>query len=65
MFFRLYLNALDEELLALVAGHSSATAAPGVEERKKSQPGQIEAGKTGLTVRQFFHPSLRRRAWHC
>jgi hypothetical protein len=65
IFSAFNLNALDEELLALIAGHSSATAAPGVEGRKMSQPGQTESEKTGITVRQFFHLSLRRRAWHC
>ncbi|KAF8464932.1 hypothetical protein DFH94DRAFT_639948, partial [Russula ochroleuca] len=49
--FRLYLDALDEELLALLASicaHNSATVAPGVEEREVSQSGQIVM-KRGLT----------------
>ena len=55
-FFRLYLDTLDEELVALLAsisGHKSATAAPGVEECEVSQSGQTasDVGKRGLMVR--------------
>jgi len=66
-FFRLYLDALDEELLALLAsngGHKSATATSGVEEREVSQSGQTDIGKQGFTVRQLFHLSMH-RAWQC
>ncbi|KAF8467097.1 hypothetical protein DFH94DRAFT_639094 [Russula ochroleuca] len=51
-FFRLYLDALDEELLALLAsnsGHDPATAAPGVEEREVSQSGQTDVVTRGFT----------------
>ncbi|KAF8467101.1 hypothetical protein DFH94DRAFT_639069 [Russula ochroleuca] len=44
-FFRLYLDALDEELLALLAsssGHDSTTATPGAEKREVSQSGQTD-----------------------
>jgi hypothetical protein len=55
VFLRLYLNALDEELLALLAsttGYKSAAAAPGLEEREVSQSDQTDVGKRGLMVRQ-------------
>jgi hypothetical protein len=60
-FFRLYLDALDEELLTLLAsisGHKPATAAPGVEEREVSQSGQTDMGERGFTVRQLFPADL-------
>ena len=65
-FFRLYLDALDEELLALLAstGHKSATATPIARERGVSQSGQTDMGKRGFVVRQIFHFSLR-GAWNC
>ena len=56
-FFRLYLGALDEELLVLLAstsGHNSATATLGVEERQMSRSGLTEVVKRDLTVRQLF-----------
>jgi hypothetical protein len=61
-FFRLYLDALDEELLALltsISGHNSATAAPRTEEHEVSQPGQTDVEKRGFIVCQLFHHSLR------
>ena len=48
MFFRLYLDALDEELLALLAsmdGHKLATAAPGVEEREESSQARLRSNR--------------------
>jgi hypothetical protein len=60
VFFRLYLDALDEELVALLAsviGHK-ATAAPGVEDHEVSQSGQTEVGKRGFMVRRFVFISL-------
>jgi hypothetical protein len=58
-FFRLYLDALDEELLVLLrssGGQKSATSPPG-EEREVSRSGQpgVDAGKRGSKVRQLFH----------
>ena len=56
-FFRLYLGALDEELLVLLAstsGHNSVTATLGVEERQMSRSGLTEVVKRDLTVRQLF-----------
>ncbi|KAF8475266.1 hypothetical protein DFH94DRAFT_117972 [Russula ochroleuca] len=53
-FFHLYLDALDEELLALpasISGHKLASTAPGVgreEEREVSQSGQTNMGKRGF-----------------
>jgi hypothetical protein len=61
VFFRLYLDTLDEELLALLAtisGPKSATAAPREEEREVIQPSQADVGKRFM-VRQLFHLSLR------
>ena len=58
MFFRLYLDALDEELLALLAstsGHKPAIAASKAEEREVSQLGQSEVGKRGFMVRQLLY----------
>lgn len=56
--FRLYIDALDEELPALLTSTSydkSATiVAPGVGEREASQPGQTEVEGRGFTVRQLF-----------
>ena len=56
--FRLYLDALDEELPALftsISHDKSATiVAPGVREREASQPGQTEVEGRGFTVRQSF-----------
>jgi hypothetical protein len=60
-FLRLYLDALDEELLVLLAtisGHKSAPAAPGVEEHEVSQSGQTEMGKRGFSVRRLFCAEL-------
>ena len=60
-FFRLYLDALDEELLTLldsISGHKPATAAPGVEEREVPQSGQTDMGERGFTVRQLFPADL-------
>ena len=60
-FLRLYLDALDEELLTLldsISGHKSVTAAPGVEEREVSQSGQTDMGERGFTVRQSFPADL-------
>ena len=57
-FLRLYLDALDEELLARLAsisGHKSATAAPGDEERQESQSANTDVGKRVVVVRQLFH----------
>jgi hypothetical protein len=54
VFFRLYLNALHEELLALLTSinmHKPVSAAPEVEEREVSHPSPSEVGKRGLTVR--------------
>ena len=55
MFFRLYLDALDEELLAPLtstSGHKLTTAALGVEEREVS--GQADAENQDFMVRQLF-----------
>ena len=60
-FFRLYLDALDEELLALPAsssGQKSATAPPGVEESEVSQSVQTDVEDRGSKVRQLFYLSL-------
>jgi hypothetical protein len=60
VFFRLYLDALDEELvtlLASVSGHKAAVA-PGVEEHEVAQSGLTEVGKRGFSVRQFVFISL-------
>jgi ubiquitin carboxyl-terminal hydrolase 10 len=61
-FFRLYLDALDEELLGLFASvscHKSVTAAPGVEERVVSGlSGLADVGKRGFTVRRLIPNSL-------
>ena len=56
-FFRLYLDTLDEELLALLASisnHKWATAAIGVEEREVSQSGHTDVGNRGFMVRQLL-----------
>ena len=61
-FFRLYLDTLDEELLALIASISdhklaTASAAPGVEECELSQSGgsgHTDVGKRGFMVRQLL-----------
>jgi ubiquitin C-terminal hydrolase len=60
-FFRLYLDALDEELLALLGSSSSqkSIAAPPGEEREVSQSGQADAGIRSSKVRQLCHPFLR------
>ncbi|KAH9991181.1 hypothetical protein BJV77DRAFT_963013 [Russula vinacea] len=61
-FFRLYLDALDDELLAQLAcigGHKSDTAAPGVEERQVSQSGDTESGKRGLMAESVDSPLMR------
>ena len=52
--FRLYLDALDEKLLGLLAsssGQKSATAPPGDER----ELGQADAGERGSKVRQLFY----------
>ncbi|KAF8462482.1 hypothetical protein DFH94DRAFT_640676, partial [Russula ochroleuca] len=52
-FFRLYLDALDEELLTLsasIGGRKLATAAPEVEEREVSQSGLTDVRKQGFMV---------------
>jgi hypothetical protein len=57
-FFRLYLDALDEELLALLAsssGQKSVTAPPGGEE---CESGHADAGNRDSKVIQLFHTSL-------
>ncbi|KAF8475252.1 hypothetical protein DFH94DRAFT_635391 [Russula ochroleuca] len=61
-FFRLYLDALDEELLALLAsisGHKSATTAPGVEEHEVSQSGQTDVEKQGTMAESIESPLQR------
>ncbi|KAH9972228.1 hypothetical protein BJV77DRAFT_1154981 [Russula vinacea] len=61
-FFRIYLDALEEESLALLAsisGHKLAAAAPGVEEREMSQSGQIDVGRRSLKVESVESPLTR------
>ena len=67
VFFRLYLDALDEELLVLLASisdHVSAPAEPRAEGREVSQSSLTDVEKRGFVVRQLLHLSLR-GAWHC
>jgi hypothetical protein len=56
VFFRLFLEALDEELLALLASTSvhKPADAPQAEERGVSQSGQTDVGKQGIMVRQLL-----------
>ena len=59
-FLSLYLDALDEELPALlvsISGRQSASAALEVEEREGSQSGRAEMESQGFVVRQSFHLS--------
>jgi len=63
-FFRLYLNALDEELPTLLAStsdHKLATAAPGVEESESdvSPSGQTELGNRSITAESVKSPLMR------
>ncbi|KAH9987821.1 hypothetical protein BJV77DRAFT_770711 [Russula vinacea] len=65
-FFRLYLDALDEELiqelitvLASSSGHDSATAAPGVGEREVSRSGQTEVVTRNFTAESVQSPLMR------
>jgi hypothetical protein len=56
----MYLDALDEELLAVLtpaSTHKAASAALEVEERV-SEPGLTTVGKRGSMVRQLFHLSF-------
>ena len=59
-FLRLFLDAIDEELSALLAsvsGRQSASATLEVDEREVSQSGQTEVGKEAFRVRQLFQIS--------
>ncbi|KAH9986157.1 hypothetical protein BJV77DRAFT_85303 [Russula vinacea] len=65
-FFRLYLDALDEELiqelitlLASSSGHDSATAASGVGERGVSHSGQTEVVTRNFTAESAESPLMR------
>ena len=65
-FLCLYLDALDEELAALLAsvsGRQSSSAALEIEDRRVSQSGQTQVGSQGFVVRQLFYLSLP-RIWH-
>jgi hypothetical protein len=57
-FFRLYLDALDEELLALLASISAHESPTAAQEHEVTQSNQSEVGKRGFTVRQLFRLDL-------
>ena len=59
MFLSLYLDALDEELVALRSSFNthipaSTLKGEGLEEENQLGKGQIEVGERGCTVRQLF-----------
>lgn len=63
MFLGLYLDALDEELVALRSSFSthkpaSTLKVEGPEEETQSGDGQTEVGERDYMVRQFFFFSL-------